>query len=290
MVRWPQMLENPGGSFRSPTDQFPEALAIYLRDGDQATRYLFAERFCRGARVLDFGCGSGFGAPLLASAFKSYLGVDLDKEAISFAENVIGPQVPGTHFAHVTGDPVESLGSEKFDVIVCLEVIEHVHDAGTLIVALEKLVRPGGLIIISTPNGLRTAHNSRLFWNPYHIDEFSANELDAILNSKFAGVEWFCQYRFDQIDRIYSGITRQTLEGECKRGPRSIDRTEGTGGDRVFAPTPASIGWKVFLRDLYHRFGNYPVFYRIRALPETDFSKLYYGTIIMIAKKQSIPG
>ena len=99
-----------------------------LESSIHISRYLFAKPFCVGKKVLDIACGEGYGSALMANwGAESVLGIDISPVAIDAAK---------AHFSQartrfVQGDIVQSdiLSAESdFDVIVCLETIEHVDD------------------------------------------------------------------------------------------------------------------------------------------------------------------
>jgi 2-polyprenyl-3-methyl-5-hydroxy-6-metoxy-1,4-benzoquinol methylase len=101
-------------------------------------------------KILDYGCGRGWMAPYLAQ-FGDVIGVDFSTSGIEFARS---------HYANYgqfrIGDSKHQLlGFEaaSFDAIVCSEVIEHVGDAHKVIAQLRRLLRPNGLLLLTTPNG-----------------------------------------------------------------------------------------------------------------------------------------
>jgi 2-polyprenyl-6-hydroxyphenyl methylase/3-demethylubiquinone-9 3-methyltransferase len=109
---------------------------------------------CAGIRTLDVGCGAGLLSESLAKAGCNVLGLDASAEAIAAAEaHAQGQNLPLTYH---TGSP-EDLGSEKFQVITALEVIEHVAEPAAFIATLAGLLEPGGLLFLSTLN--RTARS-----------------------------------------------------------------------------------------------------------------------------------
>jgi glycosyltransferase involved in cell wall biosynthesis/2-polyprenyl-3-methyl-5-hydroxy-6-metoxy-1,4-benzoquinol methylase/predicted nucleic acid-binding Zn-ribbon protein len=156
---------------------------------EHVPRYAFAAALAVGARTLDFGCGSGYGADMLAQTASSVVGLDVSEEALSYARS--DHRRDNLSFLHdlTLG---ASLPAGAFDVITCFEVIEHV-DADTqplLIASLRRLLAYGGKLLISTPNPEMTALYGA---NPYHLHEMTLGEFRALLAAEFRHVKFFNQ-------------------------------------------------------------------------------------------------
>ena len=106
------------------------------------------ERHGRGGVVLDMGCGTGNLHGVLAGCFDRYLGVDVVHHA-GF------PMAPDATFVELDLDrPDASITGRTADVVCCLETIEHLENPRALARQLDRLARPGALIVLSTPNQL----------------------------------------------------------------------------------------------------------------------------------------
>jgi 2-polyprenyl-6-hydroxyphenyl methylase / 3-demethylubiquinone-9 3-methyltransferase len=123
----------------------------YVRDqvdahwgGDAKTRTPLA-----GKRVLDMGCGAGLLAEPLARMGGSVTGVDAASENIAVARDHAAQS--GLAIDYRAGE-IDVVAGERFDLITCLEVVEHVADPASFIAGLATLLAPGGLLILSTPN------------------------------------------------------------------------------------------------------------------------------------------
>lgn len=131
-------------------------------------RYLFAERFVAGKRVLDLACGSGFGAYALRMfGACPVAGVDLDPVALAYAREHY--RRDGLRF--VEGNALQWSEGEKYDVVVSFETIEHLPDPAKFLNHVAQLLVPGGLLIISAPNTLQYQKANPPIPNEHHLSE-----------------------------------------------------------------------------------------------------------------------
>jgi SAM-dependent methyltransferase len=157
------------------------------------SRYAFASRFCAGKRVLDLGCGTGYGTAELARQAASAAGVDIADEAVAYARK----SYPGISFeqASCTATPFESA---SFDVIVAFEVIEHLQFWRGLLEEARRLLAPNGVFLVSTPN--RSYYNEsrgQSGANPFHEHEFEYEEFRDELHRYFPAVTILMQNRVE---------------------------------------------------------------------------------------------
>jgi 2-polyprenyl-3-methyl-5-hydroxy-6-metoxy-1,4-benzoquinol methylase len=161
-----------------------------LTDYEHVPRYSYASQFAINAKVLDFGCGTGYGSSHLANVAGSVVGLDISTEAIEWA--CIAHQKPELKFLRST-DLGADLSSASFDLITCFEMIEHV-DHETQINAINNMARlltSDGKLIISTPDPSYTAPYGE---NPYHIREMSEQEFYDLLSPHFKHVKMLKQW------------------------------------------------------------------------------------------------
>ena len=128
------------------------------------------------------GCGEGWGTDILARWAKSVVGVDNDKEVIDQARKVYRRR--NLRFINTDWG---GLGDSGFDVVVALQIIEHVEEVEEFVGRLRSLLNRGGVVIVSTPNKLTQSVNE----NPYHEREFSAVELESLFGQYFGDIGVF---------------------------------------------------------------------------------------------------
>lgn len=149
-----------------------------LMDSEHRGRYHWAAQVVAGRSVLDAGCGSGYGVRILSEAGAGEVtGIDIDSEAIAAAERTYG----GNRASFLCGD-LAALGlpDDSFDVAVCFEAIEHLPDPARGIAELRRVIRPGGTIVVSSPNpGVYPAGNE------HHLRELAPAELLGLVEEHF---------------------------------------------------------------------------------------------------------
>lgn len=153
-------------------------------------RYVFALRYATGLKVLDIACGEGYGSDLLAQAAAEVIGVDLDERCIASARERYAR--PNLRFlaGSATDIPVES---GAIDLVVSFETIEHLDNQDTFWREIRRVLRPGGVLIVSSPNrdSYREERSSN---NPFHVLELTEAELCEATASHFAHHQLLSQF------------------------------------------------------------------------------------------------
>jgi 2-polyprenyl-3-methyl-5-hydroxy-6-metoxy-1,4-benzoquinol methylase len=227
---------------------------MYVGYANHMQRYHFADQYCAGQSVLDAGCGTGYGSAHLAiSGAARVVGVDIADEAIAEAKRLYARD----NLRFLKGD-VEQLSKipdlhPPFDVAVNLENIEHLKNPTRFLAELRQVLKSGGTLVVSSPNGDLTErdHEGRIK-NPYHIREFTEDELRQMLGQFFTSIELYGQWRTpEMLARIAK--EKQLFELLCElyyspfaRIWRSFRKLIG----KKCAPPPAYSGdWGCFARD-----------------------------------------
>jgi 2-polyprenyl-6-hydroxyphenyl methylase/3-demethylubiquinone-9 3-methyltransferase len=109
-------------------------------------------RLC-GKRVLDVGCGGGILADSMARKGAEVLGIDLSSKALKVAQlHALEAQTPQVSYREVAAEALAAEQPEAFDVVTCMEMLEHVPDPSSVVRACAHLVKPGGWVFFSTIN------------------------------------------------------------------------------------------------------------------------------------------
>jgi 2-polyprenyl-3-methyl-5-hydroxy-6-metoxy-1,4-benzoquinol methylase len=172
--------------------------------------YLWAAPLVAGRTVLEVGCGEGYGTALLAGSASHIVGIDYDAATIAHARRTYGD--PGFVRANLAALPV---GNAAVDVVVTLQVIEHVWDHGGFVRECLRVLRPGGLLLVTTPNRLTFSPGLDTPLNPFHTKEFAAAELTALLaRHGFTLEQTFGLHtgeRVSELDRRHNGFVAAQL-------------------------------------------------------------------------------
>ena len=158
---------------------------------EHLARYLFAARLAGRKRVLDMGCGTGYGAAELARPAASVAAFDLSPQAIAEAHSAY--PLPNLHFLAASAAAIP-FPDATFQLITCFEVIEHVADWQTLLKEARRLLARGAQFIVSTPNKLYYAESrEQIGPNPFHVHEFEYEEFREALTAVFPSVTLYLQ-------------------------------------------------------------------------------------------------
>lgn len=176
---------------------------------EHVSRYEFAKLYCEGKDVLDIACGTGYGSSEIAKIAKSVVGVDISKESIEFANS----NYKLSNLSYVLDDAIyfKKINKMEFDIVISFETIEHLDKIGraAYLNNIKKVLKKGGVFIMSTPNKKITSPFSEKPLNKFHVLEFTKKTLESEL-SYFFKIEKFYGQRF--IKSFFTGrITRLAI-------------------------------------------------------------------------------
>ena len=140
--------------------------------------YYIAKEYVKGD-LLEIGCGEGRGVGLLQEHVKTYNGID----KITAVVDKLSVQFPQASFAQSIIPPLE-FPDKMFDSIISFQVIEHIKDDKRYLQEIARVLKPGGVALLTTPNIKKS-----LSRNPWHIREYTASELTDLCQPYFSKVE-----------------------------------------------------------------------------------------------------
>jgi 2-polyprenyl-3-methyl-5-hydroxy-6-metoxy-1,4-benzoquinol methylase len=141
--------------------------------------YVEAAKIVRG-NVLEIGCGWGRGLELLTQAADHYTGIDKNGDLITALQQ----EYPKATFIQANIPPLNTLPDNAFDYIVTFQVIEHIENDDLFIREAQRVLKPGGKLLLTTVN--KTFSLTR---NPWHVREYLADELKTLITKHFSGIE-----------------------------------------------------------------------------------------------------
>ena len=158
---------------------------IPAQQGDVAIehlhRYAVAAEIARGKVVLDLGCGEGYGAFLMSRVALQVVGVDVSFEAVAHAAALYGSD----HLHYVVGRcTAVPLADDSVDLVVSFETLEHIQNHDAMLDEIRRVLRPDGLLILSTPDRDVYSHEQHRD-NPFHVRELSLQELSEAVGRRF---------------------------------------------------------------------------------------------------------
>jgi len=141
--------------------------------------YVVARDYVAGD-VLEVGCGEGRGVGELLPLAKSFTAVDKIKPVVDSLQQ----KYPTGKFISMNIPPLAKLDDNTYDVVVSFQVIEHIENDALFLREIHRVLKPGGMALITTPN--RSMSLSR---NPWHIREYLPEELAALAAKIFPHVQ-----------------------------------------------------------------------------------------------------
>ena len=195
----PDLAGGRGGACGAPLRPSVERLEPEVATGslvlaEHEARYRWAAAAVAGLEVVDAGCGVGYGARICAEAgAAAVLGFDASPHAIADADAAAQAwtdRAAAGRVRYEVRDLLDTgLSTASCDVAICFEAIEHVADPERALDELHRVVRRGGVLLISSPNpGVYPSGN------PHHVRELEPESLHELLRSRFRNVRLFPQH------------------------------------------------------------------------------------------------
>jgi 2-polyprenyl-3-methyl-5-hydroxy-6-metoxy-1,4-benzoquinol methylase len=140
--------------------------------------YVVAQEYVKGD-VLEVGCGEGRGLELVIPRSKTFTAVDKIEPVI----NELQKKFPAATFKGMNIPPLGGLPDNSYDTVISFQVIEHIENDSLFLSEIKRVLKPGGLALLTTPN--RKMSLSR---NPWHVREYLASELESLARKYFSDV------------------------------------------------------------------------------------------------------
>ncbi|GEM_PF-5473281 len=157
-------------------------------EAEHLARYQFVFPLAEGVRLLDAGSGEGYGAALLARVAADVTAIDVDAHAIESAKR--NYPLPNLHFQLVDADADYPFPEKSFDLVTSFEVIEHIHGWKQYLERIAKVLKDEGILVISSPNR-PYYRDERGEINPFHVHEFDPDEFREILEKHFPYLHFY---------------------------------------------------------------------------------------------------
>lgn len=186
--------------------------------GEHIVRYEAAVPLVKGKIVLDIASGSGYGSDLLSTSAAKVFGVDVNKDAIAYATKNYASRKTTFTLGDATAIPLDD---DSVDVVVSFETLEHIEDYEKFMSEISRVLRPDGLLILSTPNEIEFPES-----NHFHIHEFEELELEKLVKKHFKHTKKYFQGTW-----LYNALVEPKMLSEAWRD--SIDTMQT-------APIPSS--------------------------------------------------
>ena len=174
-------------------------------------RYAICLQFITGKSVLDIASGEGYGSALLAKFAESVIGVDIDAECVEYSKTEYSNY---NNLKFLVGSCQSiPLPDKSIDVITSFETIEHHAQHEEMMQEIKRVLKPGGLLIISSPNRL-TYSDEPNYSNPFHIKELYQDEFTDLLSRYFNHSKTYGQ-------RLATASFLFTLDNSCETSLKS---------------------------------------------------------------------
>lgn len=128
--------------------------------------------------VLEIGTGSGYGVSIISPHAKSFITIDKFEPGIDLSG------YGNVEFHKMTVPPLKGIASNSFDFVITFQVIEHIKDDFGFVREIYRVLKPGGQLIVSTPN-----KKMSLTRNPWHVREYTVDEFKNLIGSHFGEID-----------------------------------------------------------------------------------------------------
>jgi ubiquinone/menaquinone biosynthesis C-methylase UbiE len=173
-------------------------------------------------RVLDLGCNNGYGSYELSRHGHKVVGVDVSAEALDDARRRFSAD--NLEFRQVSGVDLP-FESASFDLITSFQVIEHIVEMEPYLAEIRRVMKLGGLVVLTTPNARIRLDPGMRPWNRFHVQEFTPEHLKETLSPFFADVKIRGLYASEEIYSMEFNRCQRALRQarEAQRGSQPVN-------------------------------------------------------------------
>ena len=143
--------------------------------------YVEAAKIVSG-KVLEIGTGSGYGIEVIASNTDKFVTIDKFESDVASNKELSGDN--DVEFVQMNVPPLKGIDDNSFDYVITFQVIEHIKNDNEFVKEIYRVLKPGGKLIVSTPN-----IKMSITRNPWHIREYTVSEFGALLGKHFSTVD-----------------------------------------------------------------------------------------------------
>jgi len=144
--------------------------------------------------ILEIGSGEGYGIEYLASKAEQYYAVDKFHSQYNLSDS----DKKKVHFYQMSVPPLDNIADDSFDFVISFQVIEHIKNDDFFIREIYRVLKPGGKLILTTPN-----REMSITRNPWHIREYLSSELQNLMNRVFGTVEMKGVFGSEKVMKYY---------------------------------------------------------------------------------------
>ncbi len=182
---------------------------IYSRDSiEHLHRYAIVTNYIKDKIVLDIASGEGYGSNIMSKKASFVYGVDIDNTAVQGAKL----KYINNNLEYLTGSTSDiPLKDNSVDVVVSFETIEHHGKHDEMMAEVKRVLRPNGILIISTPDKLYYS-DERKFNNQFHIKELYKQEFVDLISKSFSEIQLLTQKYTNGNSVIQDEITNNELQ------------------------------------------------------------------------------
>ena len=188
----------------SKSDLGVRATHIYANMLDQM-RYIYTLNYIVGKDVLDIACGVGWGTYVMSKVASNVYGVDLSDTAINTAKKFYNQD----NIKYYTNflENCNILDS-SIDIVTSFETLEHIDEPQLFLNEIFKVIKPNGILFISTPNGASFKKlRSQKPYNPFHVEEYEKQDILNMINEKWKVLEYKGQFPMNDKSKTFSNYS-----------------------------------------------------------------------------------